>query len=67
MRNYMPVREFVKLTKNAEKALKTKDCLQLLDINESIGKIGYRLVHRKGVLHIQQMSIADAPDTPKTD
>lgn len=50
----IPVKEFVRLLKQAEKAAEKKDWAQIDSINAALEKVGYRVVVRDGTTYLEQ-------------
>lgn len=57
MKEDMPVREFVKLCKEAEKCHKRGDMKRFEAINEKLKPLGYAIVMRDGKSYLKQEAV----------
>lgn len=54
METGIPIKEFIRLLKQAEKAAEKQDWAQIDSVNAAIAKIGYRVVVREGQVYLEQ-------------
>lgn len=54
METGIPIKEFIRLLKQAEKAGEKKDWAQIDSINAALEKVGYRVVVRDGTTYLEQ-------------